>query len=88
MEKIHNETLKPQETKIQLSAQINDKKMTLVKENDIVKILYRHPSHKNCYPKKGEMLKVNGTNVIKAPEVRLVGNPNSQQQINLRWIDP
>ena len=31
LEKIQNETLKPQETKIQLSAQINAKKMTLVK---------------------------------------------------------
>ena len=35
LEKIQNETLKPQETKIQLSAQINAKKKTLVKENDI-----------------------------------------------------
>ena len=40
LEKIHNETLKPQETKIQLYAQTNAKKMTLVKENDIMKIPY------------------------------------------------
>ena len=40
LEKIHNETLKPQEMKIQLYAQINARKMTLVKENDIVKIPY------------------------------------------------
>ena len=88
MKKIHNETLKPQGMKIQLPAQINAQKMMLVKENYIVKILYRHPIHKNRYPKKGEMLKDNGTNVIKAPEVRSVRNPNSQQQINLGWIDP
>ena len=34
------------------------------------------------------MSKDNGTNLIKAPEVRAVGNPNIQQQINLGWIDP
>ena len=67
---------------IQLPAQINAQKTTLVKENDIVKILYRHPSHKNRYPKKGEMSKDNGTNVIKALDNRSIGNPNSQQQIN------
>ena len=74
--------------KIQFPAQINAQKTTLIKENDIVKILYRHPGHKNRYSKKGEMSKDNGTNVIKAPDVRSVGNPNSQQQINLGWIDP
>ena len=88
LEKIQNETLKPQGMKIQISAQINAQKKTLVKENDIVKILYRHPNHENRYSKKGEMLKDNGTNVIKAPEVRSVGNPNSHQQINLGWIEP
>ena len=87
LEKIQNETLKTQGMKIQLPAQINAQKMTLVKENDIVKILYRHPSHKNRYPKKGEMSKDNGTNVIKALDDRSVGNPNSQQQINLGGID-
>ena len=40
LKKIHNETLKPQETKIQLPAQINAQKTTFVKENDIVKIPY------------------------------------------------
>ena len=54
----------------------------LIKENDM-KILYRHP-----IPKKRETSKDNGTNVIKAPNVRSVGNPNGQQQINLGWIDP
>ena len=43
LEKIRKETLKPQGTKIELPTQ----KMTLVKENDIVKIPYRHPNHKN-----------------------------------------
>ena len=51
LEKIQNETLKPQETKTQLSTHINAKKMTLVKDNDIVKIPYRHPNHKNRYSK-------------------------------------
>ena len=88
MEKIQNETLKPQGMKIQIQTHIIAQKMTLVKENDIVKILHRHPSHKNRYPKKGEMSKDNGSNVIKALEVRSVRNPNNQQQINLAWIDP
>ena len=65
--------------KIQLPAQINAQKMMPVKENDIVKIFYRHPSHKNWYPKKGETSKDNGTNAIKAPNVISVGSPNSQQ---------
>ena len=51
LEKIQNETLKPQGMKIHLPAQINAQKMTLIKETDIVKILYRHPNHKNRYPK-------------------------------------
>ena len=34
------------------------------------------------------MSKDNDTNMIKAPDDRSVGNPNSQQQINLGWIDP
>ena len=53
LEKIQHETLKPQGMKIQLPTQINAQKMTLVKENDIVKILYQHPNHKNRYLKKG-----------------------------------
>ena len=40
LEKIQNKTLKPQGTKIQLPTQINAQKMTLIKENDIVKIPY------------------------------------------------
>ena len=48
LDKIQKETLKPQGTKIQLPTQ----KMTLVKENDIVKIPYRHPNHKNRNSKK------------------------------------
>ena len=87
LEKIQNETLKPQETKTQLSTQINAKKMTLVKDNDIVKIPYRHPNHKNIYSKKWEMSKDNSTNVIKSPNDRSVWNANSPQQINLGWID-
>ena len=47
LEKIHNETLKPQGMKIQLPTSINAQKTTLVKESDIVKIPYRHPNHKN-----------------------------------------
>ena len=62
--------------------------MTLVKENNIVKIPYRHPNHINGYPRKWESLKDNGTNVINAPDDISVGNPNNQQQINLGWIDP
>ena len=73
--------------KIQLPAQINAQKMTLIKEIDIAKIIYRHLNHKKRYPKKGEMSKDNGTNVIKAPDVGLVENPNSRQQIKLGWID-
>ena len=49
LEKIENKTLKPQETKIQLSTQTNAKKMTFVKENVIVKIPYRHPNHKKIF---------------------------------------
>ena len=63
------------------------KKMTLVKDNDIVKIPYRHPNHKNIYSKKWEMSKDSGTNVIKYPNDRSVRNANSTQQINLGWID-
>ena len=74
--------------KIQLRTHINAQKTTLIKENDIVKILYRRPSHKKLYTKTVEMSKDNGTNVIKAPDVRSVGNPNSQKQIDLGWIDP
>ena len=40
LEKIQKETLKPQGTEIQLPTHINAQKMTLVKENDIVKIPY------------------------------------------------
>ena len=47
LDKIQKETLKPQGTKIQLPTQINAHKMTLVKENDIIKSPYRHPNHKN-----------------------------------------
>ena len=84
LEKIQKETLKPQGMKIQLPTQ----KRILVKENDIVKIPYRHPNHKNWNSKKWEMSKDNDTNTIKAPNDRLVENPNSQQQINLGWINP
>ena len=66
--------------KIQLPAQINAQKTMLVKENDIVKILDRHPNDKNQYPKKGEMSKDNHINVITAPNDRSVGNPNCQYQ--------
>ena len=71
--------------KIQLPAKINAQKTTLVKENFIVKIIYRHPNHKNRYSKKWEISKDNGTNVIKNPDDELVGNPNSyaQEQMNL-----
>ena len=80
LKKIQNETLKHQETKIQLSAQINAKKKTLVKENDIVKIPYQHPNHKKkIYSKKWEMSKDSGTNVIKSPNDRSVWNANSPQ---------
>jgi len=78
LEKIQNETLKPQGTKIQLPTHINAQKTTLVKENDIVKIPYRHPNHKNRNSKKWEMSKDNDTNMIKAHDERSVGNPNSQ----------
>ena len=63
--------------KIQLSAQINAQKMTLIKENDIVKIPFRHPYHKNKYSKKWEMSKDSGTNMIKSPNNILVWNANS-----------
>ena len=87
LEKIQNKTLKPQEMKIQLSTHINAQKMTLVKENDIVKIPYRHPNHKNRYSKKWKMSKDSSTNVIKSPNDRSVWNATSPQQINLGWID-
>ena len=53
-----------------------------------MKIPYRHPNHINWYPRKWELLKGNGTNVIKYFEDRSIGNPNNQQKINLRCIDP
>ena len=53
-----------------------------------MKIPYRHPNHINEYPRKWELLKDNGTNVIKALDDRSTGNLNNQQQINLGWIDP
>ena len=83
LEKIQNETLKPQGMKIQIPTHINAQKTTLVKENDIMKIPYQDPNHKNRNSKEWEMLKDNDTNMIKAPDYRSVGNPNSQQQINL-----
>ena len=58
LEKIQNETLKPQETKIQLSAQINAKKMTLVKGNDIVKIHINTPTIKTNILKSGKCRKI------------------------------
>ena len=58
LEKVQNETLKPQEMKTQLSTQINAKKMTLVKDNDIVKIPYRHPNHKTYILKSGKCRKI------------------------------
>ena len=70
--------------KIQLPTQ----KTIPVKENDIVKIPYRHPNHKNRNSKEWEMSKDNDTNMVKAPNDRSIGNPNSQQQINLGWTDP
>ena len=90
LENIQNKTLKPQERKTQISAQINAKKMTLVKENDIVKIPYRHLNRKNIYSKKWEMSKDNDSNVIKSLDDRSTGNFNiyAQEQINLGWIDP
>ena len=88
MEKVYNETLKTQGMKIQRPTHINAQKTTLVKENNIVKIPYRHPNHINWCPRKWELLKDNGTNVIKSPDDISVGNPNNQQQINLGWIDP
>ena len=71
---------------IQLSAQINAKTLTLIKENDIVKIPYRYPNHKNRYSKKWKMSKDRGTNVIRSANDRSVRNANSPQQINLGWI--
>ena len=61
--------------------------MTRVKDNDIVKIPYQHPNHKNRNSKKWEMSKYSGTNVIKSPNDRSIWNANSPQQINLGWID-
>ena len=61
--------------------------MTLVKENGIVEVPYRHPNHKNSYSKKWEMSKDSGTNVIKSLNDRSIWNANSPQQINLGWID-
>ena len=63
--------------KIQRPTHINAQKMTLMKENSIVKTPYRHPNHINWYPRKWELLKDNGTNVIKALEDRSIGNPNN-----------
>ena len=73
--------------KIHRPIHINVQNMTLVKENNIVKIPYRHPNHINGYSRKWELLKDNGTNVIKSTDDISVGNPNNQQQINLGWID-
>ena len=73
--------------RIQCPTHINSQKMMLVKENNIVKIPYQHRNHINRYPRKWELLKDNGTSVIKCPDERSIGNPNNQQQINLGWID-
>ena len=73
--------------KIHHLTHINAQKAMLVKENNIVKIPYRHPKHINGYLRKWELLKDSGTNVIEALDNRLVGNLNNQQQINLVWID-
>ena len=73
--------------KTQLSTQIDAKKMTLIKDNDIVKTPYRYPNHKNKYSTKWEMSKYSSTNVIKSLNDRSVWNANSPQQINLGWID-
>ena len=62
--------------KIQRPTQINAQKTTLMKENNIVKILYQHPNHINWYPRKWELSKDNGSNVIKAHGNRSVRNPN------------
>ena len=59
-----------------------------MKENNIVKIPYRHPNHINWYPRKWELSKDNGSNVIKAPYGRSIGNPNNKKKINLGWIGP
>ena len=56
--------------KIQRPTHINAQKMMLVKENNIVKIPYQHRNHINRYPRKWELLKDNGTNVIKSPDKR------------------
>ena len=88
LEKIQKETLKPQGMEIQLPTQIKSQKAMLVKENNIVKISYRHPNHINRYPRKWELSKDNGTNAIKTLDDISVANPNNQQQINLGWIDP
>ena len=74
--------------KIQCPTHINAQKTMLVKENNIVKIPFRRPNHINRYPRKWELLKDNGTNVIKSLDDRSIGNPNNQQQINLGWIGP
>ena len=87
LEKIPNETLKPQGTKMQIPTHINAQNMTLIKEKDIVKIAYRQANHKNRNSKKWEMSKDNDTNMIKALNNRSRGNPNSQQ-INLGLIVP
>ena len=73
--------------------QIKIQSVTVQKEDNLVKnqttiTPYRHPNHINQYPKKWELSKDNGTNVLKAPDDRSIENPNSQQQINFRWIDP
>ena len=88
LEKIHNKTLKTQGMKIQCPTQINAQKTMLMKENNIVKIPYRHPNHVNRYTRKSELPKDNGTNVIKTAGDKSIRNPNNQQQINLVWIDP
>ena len=54
LETIHNETLKPQGMKIQFPSQFNVQKSMLVKENDIVKIIYRQPNHKIDIIKRGK----------------------------------
>ena len=58
LEKIQNETLKPQGMKIQIPTHINAQKMTLIKENDIVKILYRHPIIKTDLLKREKFQKI------------------------------
>ena len=88
--------------KTQISTQINAKKMTLVKDNYIVKIPYRHPNHKihfdqrqgqNVHKQRGYDVKCEGTQNLQPKKktrsfIQQGDQQAAQMKVNLGWITP